>query len=829
MPTVNEYTSQLVLPSYNPQSYDPTLEVQVALYKQQNYDKVLQTVKGLQSQALNIQMLNQQGKERLDSYNKQLNESLSGDLGDLTKAEVQNEIAGLFQTIAGDTQLAKASQLSAEYQNQLDTIESFRQSGRKDKGYNSINETVFKEWDGGLYDFMQSDLGKVTDPNFRVTKYTPFKELDTKLVNIAKTLHADTQITEGASGSEGYLLHKELTQVNPEKIRQLMTSQFDQEDLEQLDVMAKYEVIQNRRLGTIPDFYQKYNSFAEGEIGRTQAQSDIMKQQADYYTSLINNKTTPEEKKAEYVKLVNDLKTQSDLYANRATSLQQSKKQYSDFEKMSNEELLQYSKEMQWATKINSLADALSWKKEVEIYKPDQVWMFNKKMDVVKWQEQVRASTKLAVSRMSKEGKSNQPEFVGVMDTVKNPINFYDSYKTVSDMQKAMADKSNRVITSPSFNPQNLLDPNWLKQNQSNYEVKMWDIYSHQFDAVKGNKPQLEGFKLWLADQESNPEGVAAQYVQEQLRDETVSDYLDTKVMEINEATRSNTNEYDFLEGYPMYKADGSKLSREEYNQGVPAYLGVPTDKQKTNYKLVPLEQAITDAEEIKNKIQKAAPFIYGEYSGGSNTGIYNDKELVARLNKLNETKKTSNSQLEQEMISRLPQIFQTGMVDAMNEEAMKIYWPEVASAAKTANENVAFALDFEDIAFIHAPVSGNKGQFQLKPNLSKDYSELGYKLPDAADPTKLVPIVPGGSYSFNTEKPYMPYDVLLNEAVKERPVKTGYKGYKIEISKSQINNNMYVKVLDKKGQVVKSGETNQVQDVNQMIRSMHQYIDALK
>ncbi|MBK8156433.1 MAG: hypothetical protein IPK55_10790 [Streptococcus sp.] len=134
MPTVNEYSSQLVLPSYNPQSYDPTLEVQVALYKQQNYDKVLQTVKGLQSQALNIQMLNQQGKERLDSYNKQLNESLSGDLGDLTKAEVQNEIAGLFQTIAGDTQLAKASQLSAEYQNQLDTIESFRQSGRKDKG-----------------------------------------------------------------------------------------------------------------------------------------------------------------------------------------------------------------------------------------------------------------------------------------------------------------------------------------------------------------------------------------------------------------------------------------------------------------------------------------------------------------------------------------------------------------------------------------------------------------------------------------------------------------------------------------------------------------------
>ena len=65
---------------------------------------------------------------------------------------------------------------------------------------------------------------------------------------------------------------------------------------------------------------------------------------------------------------------------------------------MSNEELLQYAKEMQWNNKINGIADALSWKKDVEIYKPDQVWMFNKKMDVMKWQEQLRASTKFTMT-----------------------------------------------------------------------------------------------------------------------------------------------------------------------------------------------------------------------------------------------------------------------------------------------------------------------------------------------------------------------------------------------------------------------------------------------
>lgn len=288
MPSINEYTQGVVVPQYTPTNYDPSLEIQVAIKQQKNYDRILNTVKGLQSQALNIQMLNQEGRQRLEKYNKELNEKLSGDLGDLNKVEVQNEIAGYFQNIAGDNQLIKASQLSSEYQNQLDMIESFRQSGRKDRGYNSINETVFKEWDGGLYDFMQSDLGKVTNPGFQPIKYTPFKELDTKLLNIAKSLHADTVIREG-SGSDGYLLHKEMTGVSPEKIRGMMMTQFDQEDLEQLDVMSKYEVIQHRRLNSIPEFYQKYNQFADNEIKRTQTQGDALKQQADYYLSLANN------------------------------------------------------------------------------------------------------------------------------------------------------------------------------------------------------------------------------------------------------------------------------------------------------------------------------------------------------------------------------------------------------------------------------------------------------------------------------------------------------------------------------------------------------------
>ncbi len=819
--TVNEYTQGLHLPNYKPQDYDPTLEVQVALYNQKNYDRVLQTVKGLQSQALNIQMLNQEGRERLDQYNRELNQSLSGDLGDLTKVEVQNEIANMFQKIAGDTQLAKASQLSADYQDQLNTIESFRQSGRKDKGYNLINETVFKEWDGGLYDFAKSSLNKVTDNNFQPIKYTPFKELDIKLLNIAKVLHVDTQITEGASGSEGYLVHKEMTQVTPEKVRSLIQSQFDQEDLEQLDVMAKYEVIQNRRMNSIPDFYRKYEQYADNEISRTQAQSDILKQQADYYIGLINSKDTPDEKKAEYTNLVNELNTQSGLYANRATSLIQSKKQLSDFEKLSNPELLKYAQEMQWFSKINNLADALSWKKEVEMYKPDQVWMFNKKMDVTKWQEQIRATTKLTLKRMD-GAKENRPEFSGQIDAVKNPLTFVDSYSTLVSMQESVAKKSNRIITSPSFNPNNLLDENWIRQNKDNYEVRMWDIFSKTNQAIKGNKPQLETFKLWLKDQESNPKGMTNSLVSQQQRDEIVSNYLDTELMKINQATQSQINEFDFLEGYPIYNSQGQRISREQYLGGETPYIGVPTGD---GFKLMTVNQAMGEAGNYSDNYSTGIPMLPGKRI---QTDVINDRGLYQRLLDLRNKKRDINSQLESEMISRLPQIFQTGVVDAMNEEAMKIYWPEVASTAKNANEDAQFAIDFEDVAFIRPPVSGNKGQFQLKNNLSKDYSEMGWKLPDAADPTKLVPIVPGGSYSFTTNKPYMPYDVLLNEAAKTNPIQFGYKGYSIEMSKSEINPGTFVKITDSTGQTIKSGQS-QIEDVNQVLMSMHQYIDALK
>lgn len=856
MPQISEYTTQLVVPQYTPQSYDIGLEVAVAQKKQENYNKTLNLVRGLQSQALNIQMLNQEGRERLDQYNRELNEQLSGDLGDLTKIEVQNEIADYFQRIAGDTQLVKASQLSSQYQNQLDIIESFRQSGRKDKGYNSINETVFKEWDGGLYDFAQSSLNKVTDTNFRPAKYTPFKELDTKLLNIVKTLRPDTVIREGA-GSEGYLLHQELTEVSPEKIREMMLTQFDQEDLEQLEVMAKYEVLKNR--GDLSQFYTKYNSFSENEIKRVENKSEQLKQQAEYYQTLINKADTPADKKAEYLEFVNQFNTNAKLYDDRATTLRQNQKSYDDFTKMSNEELLEYSKEMQWHNKINGVSSALSWKKDVQTLKPDQVWMFNKKMDVMMWQENLRAQTRMNIARMQREGKdkTEAPQFSGPIDSVRNTQSFFDSYKTLVNTQEGLAQQTNRVISNVpperySVLSKDLMDDNFLERNKGNYEIKMWDVFRREQPnlAVKNGQPQIEAFKLWLADKESNPDLYTSQLVETQTRNEIVSDYLDIKVAKINELTREKTNEFDLLQGYPMYKADGTPLSREDYNKGVPAYLGVPTNKDKTNFRLVKLDDALEEVKKGKKfsrQVQQEQNRIVGSTSPSLSmlSSVSNiidtegedaeykgylqvDLGLVNVLDNINKTKQEVNTQLEQQLVSELPQIFQMPLVEAVNDEAKLIYMNDVVSAAKNSNEGAGqFAISTKDIAFMRPPTTGDIGQFGLTREAAETYGESGWMLPDAAQPDKLIPITPGGSYAFRTNRPYMPYDVLLNEAAKEIPIKDKYKGYTTTISKSKLDNSVTVSIADKNGNVIGTVTNAQVQDVNAAIQAARRQIDV--
>ena len=308
--------------------------------------------------------------------------------------------------------------------------------------------------------------------------------------------------------------------------------------------------------------------------------------------------------------------------------------------------------------------------------------------------------------------------------------------------------------------------------------------------------------------------------------------------MEINQATRSKVSVYDALAGYPMYKADGTPLTKEEYSSGVQGFLGVPTSPDKTDFRLIPVEDVMNEASNYSTR--------YAQYleSGQTITGmpgvptqtkptsyITNDRGLYERILKANELKNQYNKQLEQELIGRLPQIFQMPLVEAVNDEAKLIYLPDVYSAAKNSNEGKdvgQFAISPKDIAFMRPPTTGDIGQFSLTPEASKTYGELGWKLPDAADPSKTVLIQPGVSYAFRTNKPYMPYDVIINEAVKDIPIKDKYKGYTTTVSRSKLDGSFTIGIVDSKGiTVLKPTSTNEISDVNKALEAAHRQIEV--
>ena len=88
---------------------------------------------------------------------------------------------------------------------------------------------------------------------------------------------------------------------------------------------------------------------------------------------------------------------------------------------------------------------------------------------------------------------------------------------------------------------------------------------------------------------------------------------------------------------------------------------------------------------------------------------ITNDRGLYETVLKANSLKEQYNKQLETEILSRLPQVFQLGTVEALNDEAKNMYMNDVVSTAKNVNKGGQFAISLDDIAFIRPPVTGNK------------------------------------------------------------------------------------------------------------------------
>ena len=100
-------------------------------------------------------------------------------------------------------------------------------------GYNPINEFVFRNWEGGLVDFMNAD--DINGWETKKTGYTPYKDIDQKLINITKLLKDETNITVVADG-QGRLTSYGTKGVS-KKISALLQKTLDQDELSQMEVL----------------------------------------------------------------------------------------------------------------------------------------------------------------------------------------------------------------------------------------------------------------------------------------------------------------------------------------------------------------------------------------------------------------------------------------------------------------------------------------------------------------------------------------------------------------------------------------------------------------
>lgn len=824
---INEYSQGLPLPQYKKTDYSLELEMAVLSKKAQEQQKALDKINQMQRSALSITMLNLEGKERLDGYNKRLSEELSKDPGDLTKLENQNRIATLFQDIAGDKELMTLSKQSRELINQKDISDREKASGKA----NTINEFVFLNDEGGYYDFMQMSAAKGADPNFRPAKYTTYTDIKTPIANLSKLLHEDIYQTEtqGLTGTpeeiaagkaklSGYIESHIFGGVAPERIKALAEAQLGPAGMAQLEVMAKYDIIRTKQAGQNDALYNQYEAYAQKEVNAYKFRKDEIEQKIKYFDSVLNDSKSSDSQKTEAQAMKEaHLKALPIVTAN-LDNLTTSIKTRDEFSKMSVRELTPYIYQLKREEMLTDVANALSWKKDVRTLREDKLYMQARQLDFTATQNQLNRDTDIAKTTLritaSQKAKEAEPLPWSQTDVAQNKVNLLSSYDKVVSLQNEYAQKTGALITA---NASGSFDTNLLRENKfketfknlgSNYEIQMWDKFKTLKPDLAYNangEPQIESFKIWVADQEKNPVSSVAPLVEQQKYNRYISDGITEELAFMNGALRGASESVRQLKGYARNK-DGSVMTDSDFAAGKEIYLTVPTiNKYSTesdleyrqrggDYKLVSLDQYKKDIKEGKydREVKEEIPVFVsstGQVSGGTRfvkKFVPTDAGLYSAIQNYDTAIKDPT--LLKVLEERLTQFEQYGQVMTSDKDAIRPYEGQINTALRLASANSGFAgsISVDDIKTVIVPVgSGTTGFYTLEEAAVKRIKEAvgedkaaTFNLPTEDG---LAGLDAGKRYTFTTT-PVEGRDALLNMTARSRPYKENYKGFEFSI-----------------------------------------------
>ena len=868
---ISEYSQGLPFPNYKKTDYSLELEMAVLSKKTQEQQKALQSISAAQNTALNIAMLNLEGKDRLDSYNREIAETLSKDLGDLTKVENQNKIANLFQKISGDTQLIDASKKSREHISEFERIQREKMSGKKDSGYNAINEYVYMNEEGGYYDFMKQSLNDVSDPNYRLAKYTPYKDIRTPLANLTKLLHEDvtkrtSQVLDKNGYPTGYLTSSTIKEISPGRIASLYEAQLGADGMAQLQTLAKYDILRAKQGGATDALYNQYSTFYNTKIQEAENNKKITEGRISFYETELKKTDLSPELRAQYQSLIGSYQNNLSALDSNITNYKSSMIDKNQFAGMSTNDLAPYMYQIKKEEQIKDAVNALSYKEDLQDLKADTTYLAMKKIDAMLTQTKIReenANLRAAAARMQKEQDKKEEEEAATgggllpADVARNNIPILESYEKLQQTQNQYALMTDDIITSPSLDKTQLSKerlPAFLKQHEGNFHAQMFGIYQLKHgDAayLPDGSPNLEGFKLWRDQSIANPEGdpnietLVSNYEKAQV----VADWTTKSLNKINNTLMASNAATSKLVEY-AYREDGTKATQSDFAKDEQLYVFVPTIPKGANesdaefrarggtYARKSLKDYTYDVAKFKEyqRIEsRGVPQVYVSSTGIANTMppytlsemkekykdylyVGNDLGLFNIAEKANEGLDDTN--LQKVLMETMPQQAQFGMAQLSNKQIT----PQIANLVSAAGKMSNVAFSPEEIELVEIPVgAGDFGRFKLTEKAVKALPE-GTQLPVGPNGDTMADVRSGVLYSFRVPA-IMQRDVLFNAAANSMPIKSTFRGYTYEITTQGTARYMKITTPDNQ-QIIKSASPSS--DVASLITVAKNFINTM-
>lgn len=850
---ISEYSAGLAFPEYVTTNYDNQLEVALLLKKQNQYDETLARLDNLQASALNISMINAKGKEKLDGYNKELDDLLSQDLGDLTDPKTQAKVAGYFTKIATDEDLKQRSKLSQHYLNQDAMIERMRSSKDPTKsGYNKINEFVYKNWEGGENDFVMAD--DISDWDQKKIAYTPFKDIDQKLVNLTKLLHEETK-AKVVSDNNGRLVTTKQQGVTKDRISQLLQQTFDADEIAQLQILSQYRILSTPS----EELYGSYKGFIDKEIASNN-------QNLAYYRGLIAeydpSKVPSSLPEAERKLKEQEYKAKQDVFRQIEQQLVDSTKELNlanltpqQWAAKGKNELLPFVQQMTFETKINGIADALKYMNEVESLAVDQAEFEAAKLQLHKYSLELKDKWEMmglqykydALAQKRKEADDkNSPTISDPADQTVNPAQAASRFADMmGESARLLTNSSNIFENEDLFETDKDLskinDADFRAKHGDNLYLKLWDHYSLENG---GQNLTLAGFKAYTEKVNSG----------DFYNDPTIQgikDQIDTDQM-IGKWQKDKVEEIQKMSGYqdPLKVALSDGTTLEDYARNYGGWTGkgeatFAVKNSKGDWERITYTQLV---EAVKPKTDDPISTLTSANLSGAlpfpgltnYTDLGISPSLRELVNKSLAITEQNNSMLVKVFNDSLPTFAQTGQrsIDVQLTEANKKlastkFAPKINAAYKLANGS-DFNVQGSDIAQINYDHTGmsNVATFTLsKSGIDRLHGTTligpgGVKI--AVDKDNMVGAT---EFKFIHQEPVQ-YDFKFNQMFQDltkqrKPLVAAHRGHRIEMQGIPGENIVQISVYNPDGSLAGRQKGPTQGDAATMIALTKKSIDA--